>query len=79
MKTSKQDAQYQFFLELPSSDYLIDIEIQDEYEKTNDFALRGLSEEQVSEIAMDSLREAQLPQQQVNIMKHDQPANQKLN
>ena len=77
MKTSKQDAQYQFFLELPPTDYLKDIEIQDEYEKTSDSTLRGLSEEQVSQIAVDSLKEANLPQPSQGL-KNNHPANRKL-
>ncbi|MDB5179017.1 MAG: hypothetical protein JWN01_960 [Patescibacteria group bacterium] len=44
-----------FFMELPQADYLNDIEIQDEYEDTPEGKLPGLSDEQVSEIARDSL------------------------
>lgn len=47
-----------FFLELPPADYLTDIEIQDDYETTGDFTIRGLSAEQVSQIAADSLKDA---------------------
>lgn len=48
---------YDFFQELPqpdlSTDYLNDIEIQDEYESPS--ASTGLSDEQVSQLAHDSL------------------------
>ena len=44
-----------FFLELPPTDYLADIEIQDEYEQATDTSVHGLSDEQVSQIAIDSL------------------------
>ena len=44
-----------FYMELPQADYLRDIEIQDEYDETNTDARQGLSDEQVSEIARDSL------------------------
>ncbi|GEM_PF-3328609 len=46
-----------FFLELPPAYNLNDIEIQDEYENQTDQVDRGLSEEQVSQIAVDSLSE----------------------
>lgn len=48
---------YNFFLEIPPAEYLTDIEIQDEYENQTDEVARGLSEEQVSLIAVDSLSE----------------------
>jgi hypothetical protein len=44
-----------FYLELPKSDYLEDIEIQDEYEITSYDEIQGLSDQQVSAIAKDSL------------------------
>lgn len=44
-----------FYLELPKSDYLDDIEIQDEYETTSYDEIQGLSDQQVSAIAKDSL------------------------
>ena len=46
-----------FFLELPPTYNLNDIEIQDEYENQTDEVDRGLSDEQVSQIAVDSLSE----------------------
>lgn len=58
MKNNNLEDYYDFFLELPPTDYLTDIEIQDEYEKPNELTLRGLSDEQVSQIAVDSLKEA---------------------
>lgn len=61
MKKDNLEEYYDFFLELPPADYLTDIEIQDEYEKPNDLTLRGLSDEQVSQIALDSLRDAKQP------------------
>ena len=45
-----------FYMELPTTDYG-DIEIQDEYD-TTDSDKQGLSAEQVSEIARDSLEAA---------------------
>lgn len=50
-----------FYLEIPKTDYLKDIEIQDEYEPNDDRSW-GLSEEQVSEIARDSLEAAKRSQ-----------------
>lgn len=46
-----------FYLEIPKADYLKDIEIQDEYEPSDNGSW-GLSEKQVSEIARDSLEAA---------------------
>jgi len=46
-----------FYVEMPQADYFRDIEIQDEYEDTSD-ELQGLSEQQVSEIARDSINAA---------------------
>ncbi|HEY2004159.1 MAG TPA: hypothetical protein VGH44_03515 [Candidatus Saccharimonadia bacterium] len=46
-----------FFVEIPKTDYLQDIEIQDEYEQ-DDARPRGLNEDQLSEIARDSLEVA---------------------
>jgi hypothetical protein len=60
MKSASPEDYYEFFLELPPADYLTDIEIQDEYEKPNDSAFHGLSDEQVSQIALDSLSSARL-------------------
>ena len=50
-----------FFLELPPTDYLADIQIQDEYEQPSDTNIYGLSDEQVSQIAVDSLTDADPP------------------
>ena len=58
MKNNSRKGYYEFFLELPQTDYLNDIEIHDEYEKTADYPMRGLSDEQVSQIAHDSLTDA---------------------
>ena len=59
-KKTNLDEYYDFFQELPQaemkSDYLDDIEIQDEYESPADST--GLSSEQVREIARDSLEKA---------------------
>lgn len=55
MKNENHNEEYEFFyMELPQADYLNDIEIQDEYDDPND-KIQGLSAEQVSEIARDSL------------------------
>jgi hypothetical protein len=58
MKNTQIDAYYNFFLELPPTDYLVDIEIQDDIEQPNENTTRGLSAEQVSQIAIDSLNAA---------------------
>lgn len=59
MKNTPQGGEYQdFYQALTPPDYLSDIEIQDEYEKPSDSSTRGLSDEQVSQIASDSLRDA---------------------
>jgi hypothetical protein len=57
-KKSNFKAYEEFYLELPPTEYLQDIEIQDDYEKTTDYPVRGLSDEQVSQIAADSLHDA---------------------
>jgi hypothetical protein len=44
-----------FYMELPQADYLDDIEIQDEYDTNNYDEIQGLSDQQVSQIAQDSL------------------------
>jgi hypothetical protein len=49
---------YVFFQEIPQADYYTDIEIQDEYENPTDAPPTGLSDEQVSQLALDSLSEA---------------------
>jgi hypothetical protein len=55
MKQDNLDDYELFYMELPQADYLKDIEIQDDYENHDYDDLRGLSDEQVSEIARDSL------------------------
>lgn len=50
-----------FFQELPQSDYLDDIEIDDDFDDAEVKTSRGLSEEQVSEIARDSLESNYTP------------------
>jgi hypothetical protein len=44
-----------FYMELPKADYMDDIEIVDEYDNHAYDQVQGLSDEQVSEIARDSL------------------------
>jgi hypothetical protein len=44
-----------FYMELPQADYMDDIEIQDEYDNQAYDQIQGLSEDQVSKIARDSL------------------------
>jgi hypothetical protein len=65
-----------FYLELPQADYFEDVEIQDEYEPSNTDKVKGLSDEQVSEIARDSLNAAntnhQNPDQDQNLFSDDQ-------
>lgn len=60
MKKTNLDDYYDFFQEIPqpdlTADYLNDIEIQDEYESPSNSG--GLSDEQVSQIAHDSLERA---------------------
>lgn len=58
MKNTNHGDFQNFYLELPPIDYLNDIEIQDEYEVSSDSESKGLSDEQVSQIALDSLRDA---------------------
>jgi hypothetical protein len=58
MKKENLDNYELFYMELPQADYLNDIEIQDEYEHSNDNERRGLSIEQVSQLADDSLLDA---------------------
>jgi hypothetical protein len=61
MKNIKINNDYfDFFQELPQTDYLADIEIQDEYEYPSDTTPMGLSDEQVSQLALDSLDNARL-------------------
>lgn len=61
-KNQRKKPDYEiFYLEIPKTDYLKDIEIQDEYEP-NDSGSWGLSEKQVSEIARDSLEAAKRSQ-----------------
>ena len=55
MNQDRRDDDYDnFYLEIPQVDYPKDIEIQDEYDTSSDEA-RGLSAEQVSKLALDSL------------------------
>lgn len=61
MKKKFSTSYEDFFLQLPPTDNLNDIEIQDEYENQTNEAPLGLSEEQVSLIAIDSLAEANRP------------------
>jgi hypothetical protein len=58
MKKNHPEEYFDFYLELPPTDYLKDIEIQDEYEKQPETHGRGLSDEQVSQLAADSLKDA---------------------
>ena len=55
MKQRDHDDFELFFQELPPSDYLDDIEIDDGEDEAGGDVTRGLSEEQVSAIARDSL------------------------
>jgi hypothetical protein len=71
-KRNQQDYDL-FYMELPQTDYFQDIEIQDEYEEPND-TLPGLSAEQVSEIARDSLESAR--QQTDGVQSTDSPHSQ---
>ena len=61
-KKTNLDEYYDFFQELPQaemkSDYLEDIEIQDEYDSPADST--GLSVEQVRQIAQDSLEKSKI-------------------
>ena len=72
MKKEKRREYEFFYAELPQTDYLNDIEIQDEYEDpTSDNGhtttiTRGLSDEQVSQIAQDSLENAHRRRSQDN-------------
>jgi hypothetical protein len=55
-----------FYMEIPQTDYLKDIEIQDDYEQPDYDAIQGLSDEQVSEIARDSLDSPKLDTEAVD-------------
>ncbi len=55
MAKNNSEEYHDFFLELPPTDYLTDIEIQDEHEAISDNTPRGLSDEQVSLLAVDLL------------------------
>jgi hypothetical protein len=50
-----------FYLHIPQTDYIDDIEIQDEHENSNYEDIHGLSEEQVSQLANDSLDQTAIP------------------
>ncbi len=54
MKKEDPDRHEFFYMELPQTDYLDDIEIQDEYEEPVDQSF--LSDEEVRKLAADSLR-----------------------
>lgn len=55
----KENPDYKaFYMDLPQAEYLEDIEIQDEYGDTDENKARGLSEQQVVELAQDSLQAA---------------------
>ena len=55
MKTENLDDYELFYVELPPADYLNDIEIQDEYEQTDYDSVQGLTDQQVRDLADDSL------------------------
>lgn len=57
-QTNEAKTYPEFYLELSATDYMQDIEIQDAYEAPSEAASRGLSDEQVSQIAADSLESA---------------------
>ena len=63
MRKEKLDDYELFYMEIPQADYLneIDTNIQDEHNALPDYneSISGLSDEQVSAIANDSLRAAQ--------------------
>lgn len=58
MKKTPRENHDNFFQELTQPDYLRDMEIQDEYETTDETKTKGLSTEQVSQIAQDSLTDS---------------------
>lgn len=65
-----------FYMELPQSDYyLADIPIQDAYdEEDSNSQRRGLSAEQVSELADDQLGDQQQPREsEQNLFSSDEP------
>ena len=55
MRKENLDDYELFYVELPQANYYKDIEIQDEYDRPNYDDIQGLSEQQVEEIARDSL------------------------
>lgn len=61
MKTENLDDYELFYVELPQAEYLTDIEIQDEYDQTDYDSLQGLSDQQVRDLAGDSLGNADSP------------------
>ena len=75
MKKTHLEEYSEFFLELPPTDYLNDIEIQDEYEKTADGSAGGLSDEQVSALARDSLTDARRLKRSSQPSSGDTPAS----
>jgi hypothetical protein len=48
-----------FYAEIPSAEYMDDIEIQDEHDSPSYDQVRGLSDHQVSQIARDSMDAAE--------------------
>ena len=50
-----------FYMELPHADYMDDIEIQDDHDQQSYDAVQGLSDQQVAEIARDSMDAAGQP------------------
>jgi hypothetical protein len=54
-KTDKLEEYEVFYMEIPQADYMEDIEIQDAYDASAYDQVQGLSDQQVSEIAKDSL------------------------
>lgn len=55
MKKDPSDEYELFYMELPQTSDLVDIEIQDEYDTNESASKQGLSEEQVADLARDSL------------------------
>jgi hypothetical protein len=55
MKKANLEDYEVFYMEIPQADYFNDIEIQDEYDSNGYDEIQGLSDQQVSEIARDSL------------------------
>lgn len=60
MNNENLDEYQLFYQEVPEPDYLNDIEIQDEHEDLNYEDVHGLSDEQVSQLARDSLTQEKI-------------------